>query len=129
MLELTKNYGKGPISISEISRKQKIPAKYLEQLIIPLKRANLIKSVRGPKGGHMLSKSPDKINLWDLLLLLESKLALVDCLADEAACDNSRNCPVRPVWGKALGAMTDVFKETTLEGILLKAGERQKEPM
>ena len=126
MLELTKNYGRGPISISEISRNQNIPVKYLEQLIIPLKKANLIKSVRGPKGGHMLSKSPNEINLWELLLLLESKFSLVDCLVDEDACENTQKCPVRPVWGKALEAMAQVFKETTLVGILQEAEDRLK---
>jgi Rrf2 family protein len=55
MLELAKNYGKGPISMSDISRNLDIPIKYLEQLIIPLKKADLINSVRGPKGGHMLA--------------------------------------------------------------------------
>jgi Rrf2 family protein len=60
MLELAKNYEKGPISMSDISNNQKIPVKYLEQLIIPLKKGNLVTSVRGPKGGHMLSKSPNK---------------------------------------------------------------------
>lgn len=127
MLELAKNYGKGPVSISAISRTQNIPVKYLEQLIIPLKKANLIRSLRGPKGGHMLSKSPDNINIWDVLLLLESNPALVDCLVNEEFCENSANCPVRPVWGKALEAMMCVLRETTLDGILKMANDRQTE--
>ena len=75
MLELAKQYGKGPISMSDISKNQKIPIKYLEQLIIPLKKAKLITSVRGPKGGHMLAKAPQEINLWEILLRLESKFS------------------------------------------------------
>ncbi len=55
MLELAKNYEKGPISMSDIANNQNIPVKYLEQLIIPLKKGNLVTSVRGPTGGHMLS--------------------------------------------------------------------------
>lgn len=117
MLELTKNYGSGPISMSEISRNQNIPIKYLEQLIIPLKKAKLITSFRGPKGGHMLSKPPDKINLWDVLILLESKLTLVDCVIDKDACENSGDCPIRPVWEKAFKAIKKIFKETSLENI------------
>jgi len=73
MLELAKNYGKGPLSMSEISSNQNIPIKYLEQLIIPLKKAKLVTSVRGSKGGHMLSRSPKKINVWDVLNLLETR--------------------------------------------------------
>ena len=58
MLELALNYGKGPVSMSAISHNQDIPVKYLEQLIIPLKKGELIHSVRGPKGGHMLARRP-----------------------------------------------------------------------
>jgi Rrf2 family protein len=119
MLELAKNYGRGPISIAEISRNQNIPLKYLEQLIIPLKKANLISSVRGPKGGHMLSRPPKKITLWDILVLLESKFSFVDCLVDESVCQNTKNCLVRPVWGQALNAMMKVFKETSLKDVLM----------
>ena len=76
MLELAKNYGKGPVNITEISKSQGISVKYLEQIIIPLKKAKLITSVRGPKRGHKLAKSPDKIVLWQILKQLESHLTL-----------------------------------------------------
>lgn len=118
MLELTKHYGHGPVSMSRISKNQNIPIKYLEQLVIPLKKANLISSVRGPKGGHMLARSPEKINLWELLQLLESKFTFVDCLKNEDICDNAPNCPVRPVWGKALSLMMKHFKETSLSDVM-----------
>lgn len=117
MVELARNYGKGPTSIAEISRKQDIPIKYLEQLIIPLKKADLVRSARGPKGGHMLSIPPDKINLWDILTLLESKSSLVDCLLDESVCPHTTTCPVRPVWGKALNALVQIFRATSLQDI------------
>jgi Rrf2 family protein len=117
MVELARNYGKGPTSIAEISRNQDIPIKYLEQLIIPLKKADLVRSARGPKGGHMLSMPPEKINLWDILVLLESKSSLVDCLVDQSACSHADTCPVRPVWGRALDALVQIFKATTLRDV------------
>jgi Rrf2 family protein len=122
MLELAKSYGKGPLSMSIISKSQDIPIKYLEQLIIPLKKAKLINSVRGPKGGHMLSKSPDNINVWDILTLLEHKFYFVDCLKDENLCENSTSCPIRPIWGKAFEAMMSLFKETSLKDVLSSSG-------
>lgn len=118
MLELAKQYGKGPISMSDISRNQKIPIKYLEQLIIPLKKAKLITSVRGPKGGHMLAKAPQDISLWEILLRLESKFTFVDCLADETCCSSIATCPIRPVWGKAFDSMKSIFQNTTLIDVL-----------
>lgn len=117
MLELARNYGRGPTSIAEISKNQEIPVKYLEQLIIPLKKAQLVTSVRGPRGGHMLSRLPEKINLWEILVVLESKSSLVDCLLDKGICPNSGKCPVRPIWGKALDAMVHVFENTSLRDI------------
>ena len=118
MLELAMQYGKGPISMSDISKNQKIPIKYLEQLIIPLKKAKLITSVRGPKGGHMLAKAPREISLWEILLRLESKFTFVDCLSDETCCDSVSTCPIRPVWGKAFDSMKQVFQSTTLVDVL-----------
>ena len=126
MLELAKNYGKGPISMSDISRNLDIPIKYLEQLIIPLKKADLINSVRGPKGGHMLAKAPNEINLWNVLTLLETKFSFVDCLTDQNACDSTANCPIRPIWGKAFQGMTKLFKETSLQDVLISFEDQQK---
>ena len=59
MLDLAQHYDKGPVQIGEIARRLDVSVKYLEQLIIPLKKANFITSVRGPKGGHMLYVSPE----------------------------------------------------------------------
>jgi Rrf2 family protein len=130
MLELAKNYGKGPISMSDISRNLDIPIKYLEQLIIPLKKADLINSVRGPKGGHMLAKAPEQINVWNVLTLLETKFSFVDCLTDQNACDSAATCPVRPIWGEAFQAMTKLFKETSLRDVLISFEDQQKkEPL
>jgi Rrf2 family protein len=126
MLELAKNYGKGPISMSDISRNLDIPIKYLEQLIIPLKKADLINSVRGPKGGHMLAVAPDQINVWNILTLLETKFSFVDCLADEDACESIATCPIRPIWGKAFQGMTKLFKETSLQDVLTSFEDQQE---
>jgi Rrf2 family iron-sulfur cluster assembly transcriptional regulator len=121
MLELSKHFGKGPVSMTEISKHQNIPIKYLEQIIIPLKRAKLVMSVRGPKGGHMLAKPPDEISLWDVLVLLESSMVLVDCLTEKGVCPNISTCPIRPVWGEAYNAMVNFFQKTTLSNVLKRS--------
>ena len=118
MLELAQHYGQGPLSMSSISRTQNIPVKYLEQLIIPLKKGGLIGSMRGPKGGHMLTRPPSKISVWRVLNLLETRVLLLDCLNDPHVCEHTKDCLVRPVWGKAYEAMRRVFEETSLEDIL-----------
>ena len=118
MLELASNHGQGPLSMSAISRRQDIPVKYLEQLIIPLKKQGLIDSVRGPKGGHMLTRSPSEISVWEVVNLLETRVLLLDCLSDPEVCDHVEECLIRPVWGKAYEAMKRIFEDTTLQDIL-----------
>jgi len=118
MVELAKHYGKGPITMGIISKNQNIPIKYLEQIIIPLKRAKLIKSVRGPKGGHMLAKSPGKISVWEILSVVEGKLSLIDCVVDDSACESSAECLIRPVWGEAYASMKKIFEETSLKSVI-----------
>jgi Rrf2 family protein len=126
MIELSKHYGYGPISMSLISKNQSIPVKYLEQLVIPLKKAKLINSVRGPRGGHMLAKAPEKISLWEVLDILESKFTFADCLKDPNVCENAAGCAVRPVWGKALNLMMKHFKETSLKDVLKMEDARRQ---
>lgn len=126
MIELAKGYGDGPVSIARISLHQDIPIKYLEQLIIPLKKSGLIKSARGPKGGHMLSRPPEAVTLWEILILLETKMTLVDCVSDEAVCPNTGDCPVRPIWGKAFASIKKIFQETSLADIVA-SGENPAE--
>ena len=130
MLELARNYGKGPISISDISKNLNIPVKYLEQLIIPLKKASLVNSVRGPKGGHMLSRPAEEISLWYILTLLETKFSFVDCQTDDGVCENFATCPIRPFWSEAFKGMRDLFKETSLTDVLLSSqGSQSPSPL
>ncbi|MBN1830802.1 MAG: Rrf2 family transcriptional regulator [Deltaproteobacteria bacterium] len=126
MLELAKNYGEGPKSVSDISKNLNIPVKYLEQLIIPLKKAALISSVRGPKGGHMLSRPAEEISLWHILTLLETKFSFVDCLTDDGVCERIATCPIRPFWNEALRGMRKLFRETSLLDVLISSRGSQR---
>ena len=80
LLELARSGEKAPVQVSEISRRQEIPAKYLEQLIRTLKQAELVTSVRGPKGGHLLAKSPENITLGQIVVMFRiDELSLTVC--------------------------------------------------
>ena len=80
MLELALNNGKGPVPLRDLALRQEISAKYLEQLLIPLKGAGLVKSVRGARGGYMLALEPARISLYDIVRSLEGPLAPVECV-------------------------------------------------
>ncbi len=69
----------GPIHLANVAKRQGISVKYLEQIIIPLKKANYIQSVRGPKGGHILAKPPEEITMGEIVALLEDGASLAAC--------------------------------------------------
>ncbi len=114
MLDMAQHYNKGPIPIGDIARRQGISVKYLEQLIIPLKKANYIKSVRGPKGGHMLAKSPKEITVGEIVNLLEGGIDLANCIEKPDICNRSSSCLTRDVWARATKAMYNKLNSITL---------------
>ncbi|MDY6951647.1 MAG: Rrf2 family transcriptional regulator [Thermodesulfobacteriota bacterium] len=124
MLDLARHYGERPVQISDIARRQGISVKYLEQLIIPLKKAEYIRSVRGPKGGHMLAKPPDDVTVGEIVRLLEGGISLSDCIDNPDLCDRSETCVTRDIWEVATTAMYDKLDAITLTDLLKKEEKR-----
>lgn len=120
MVDLAENYDKGPIRIANIAKRQGISVKYLEQLIIPMKQANFIKSLRGPKGGHMLAKPPDQITIGEIVKTLEGGVDLTGCIENPHICDRSQTCPTRDIWSMATNAMYEKLNQVTLSDIITK---------
>ena len=98
LMELAINYGKGPLSLKEISTRQGIPLKYLEQIVINLRESNIITSVRGPLGGYELARKPDKINLDEIIEVLEGSLGFVQCVEDPSGCEKVESCALNELW-------------------------------
>lgn len=118
LLELARNEGETPLRVSEISRRQEIPAKYLEQLIRTLKQANLVTSVRGPKGGHFLAKPPETITLGQIVRLFEGQADLVECVSSPEKCHNSDSCRVRQAWKKATSVLYKSLDTITIADLI-----------
>ena len=118
MLDLSRHYDEGPVQMGEIANRQNISIKYLEQLIIPLKKANLIKSIRGPKGGHMLSVSPDEVTVGDIVRILEGGTDITGCIVNPELCDKSESCATRELWGKVSEAIYEKLNAVTLAQML-----------
>jgi Rrf2 family iron-sulfur cluster assembly transcriptional regulator len=118
LIDLAQHQGKGVATMREISKRQNISVKYLEQIIRPLKKAKLVKSTRGPKGGHMLSKKPENITLGDVTRLFEGQPDLVDCVNDPEKCSKSDDCLVRLGWQKAARALYRELDSITIADLL-----------
>ena len=126
MLELASHYGEGPIELREIARVQDISIKYLEQVIIPLRTAGLVKSVRGSKGGYSLGRPPGEICLSDVVETLEGPINLVDCISDPKTCKRSSFCVTRDIWGDVSMAFHRVLSSITLEEMLRRRIQKEK---
>ncbi len=118
MLDLAQHYDEGPVQIGNVSKRENISVKYLEQLIIPLKKANFIKSVRGPKGGHMLAKPPEAITVGEIVKVLEGGINLSSCIENPEVCDRTRECLTRGLWEEATKAMYEKLNSATLSKMI-----------
>jgi Rrf2 family protein len=117
MVDLAIHYGGEPISIKTISERQNISEYYLEQLFSPLRKAELIRSIRGAQGGYVLSRSPKDITIAEIMEVLEGPIEISNCL-DENSCNNVDCCATRLLWAKIKNSIDSVTKSTTLQDIL-----------
>lgn len=121
MFDLALNFGEGPISLTSIAERQAISVNYLEQLISPLRKANLVESVRGAQGGYMLAKSPENITVGVILTTLEGPLAPTDCVVvdgDDEVCDHSSYCVTKVIYEKIYESITSVVNSITLQHMI-----------
>ena len=123
LLDMAQNYNQGPVQLGEIAKRQNISVKYLEQIIIPLKKAGYVNSIRGPKGGHFLAKPPAEISIGEVVALLEEGVNLVECSRTEEVCDRAETCPTRLIWKEAAQAMFDKLFQVTLADLLEKENQ------
>lgn len=128
MVDLAQHYNEGPIQIRDIARRQDISIKYLEKLIIPLKKAHYIRSVRGPKGGHYLSKPPKDITIGEVVRTLEGDMSLVDCVGTPETCDRVDICLTRDIWKKVTKAIYKELNAVTLSELIKKSKKVENLP-
>ncbi|MDA3797712.1 MAG: Rrf2 family transcriptional regulator [Kiritimatiellae bacterium] len=114
MFELALGYGTGAVQLQDIAKNQNISEKYLGKLMIQLKKAKLVDSIRGAHGGYILQREPSKITMLDIVKVMEGDLSIVDCTSDGADCCRAHDCPSKSVWC----GLSNVIKNY-LEGIKL----------
>lgn len=116
-------FGDGtPVSLRDVSKRQTISDKYLEQIVTPLSRAGLVRSVRGAGGGYLLTRSPEEYTVGDILRPLEGDLAPVECATDAEYCKRCNECVTVALWQDIHKAVSQVVDNTTLADLV----ERQK---
>ncbi len=126
LVELSLHYGQGPYMLKEIARRQNISDKYLEQLMAPLRNRDIVQTLRGNRGGYMLSRSPEKITALEAVQAVEGSLAPVPCVDKEEICKRSEICATRELWCKLNENMVEVLSNTTLEDLAQRQREKQQ---
>ncbi len=110
--------GGQPVSISKIAMGQGLSEPYLEQLFSKLKKAKLIKSIRGAQGGYMLNMPPKEITVGKIIRALEGPLAPSDCVVDDSSCKNAEDCVTHAIWRKIYNGLNKVVDSITLQDML-----------
>jgi len=118
ILELAMSGNKGPLQLKIVAQRQDISVKYLEQLMVVLKAAGFVRSIRGSKGGYMLAKAPDQIELIDVLHCLEGTVTTVECVENKDYCVRAADCAARDLWVKVQKAIEDVLQSMTLQDLV-----------
>jgi Rrf2 family protein len=119
LFDIAYNSGSLPAQIQDISRRQNISPRYLEQIFQVLKKAGILTSKRGPQGGYCLTRDSSEITLRDIVTATEGGLALVDCVAGKSkkknTCESDGCCVTQPIWEEATALLHEYFAGLTLK--------------
>jgi Rrf2 family protein len=121
LFDMAYHAGNLPAQIKDISRRQNISPRYLEQIFQDLKRGGLLKSRRGPQGGYLLSRKPHEITVHQVITAAEGEMSLVDCRksgkGSKEECEFGNECVTQKVWQEANKRLKDYLDSVTLKDL------------
>jgi Rrf2 family protein len=125
-LHLAHRVDEGPVTGREIAAQERLPGDYVEQIMLKLRRAGIVRSTRGAHGGYTLARRPDEISVHDVISAAEHSTFEVHCTShpvEEARCSSSHECSIRPVWMLLQRRIDDVLHGVRLSDLLLQESE------
>ena len=121
------------VRIQEISEKQNIPKRFLEQILNDLKSAHLVESKRGVAGGYRLRRRPERINLAEIVRHIEGPLAPVSCVSEKfyekCSCPDEARCAIRSVMKETRDAIVQIMERVTLAELAERARQLEQQPL
>ncbi len=115
LLDLARHQDEGPVRVADISGRTGVSARFIEQILKPLKKAELVTSTRGATGGYALIAPPEDISLARVIRIIEGSLCLTQCCENPKVCTRSSHCRSHRAWVRVTQVM-----EAELEGISIK---------
>jgi Rrf2 family protein len=120
-LHLARRTADGPVTGREIAAREKLPADYVEQILLRLRRAEIIRSVRGARGGYLLARAPSDVSVRDVISASELATFDLHCVShpvNEERCSVSHECSIRPVWMLLQSKIDDVLESVHLSDLM-----------
>ena len=118
LMDLALHQSEKPRLIRDIAKSQQISEKYISRLVIALRKAGMVRSVRGVNGGFHLAMKPEDITLLDVIEVMEGPVSIVDCVSAPKRCARHENCAPREIWCKLNDDIRGLMRGTTLADIL-----------
>lgn len=123
LTKLAKEYGNGPIPISEIAASEKIPQRFLENILLEIKKMGILGSRLGKAGGYYLIKKPEEVSLGDIVRQFEGTIAMIHCISEKAYqpcefCKDEKNCKIRKVFKEVRDNTLSILQRTTLDQLI-----------
>lgn len=125
LLELAARQGQGPVQNAVIAERRQVPASYLQQIMLSLQKAGLVRSERGPRGGHELARPPAEITLLQAVEALEGSIAPAPCVEPGAApaCEHHDRCVLAEVWRQVDDCTREILSGITLADLARREQE------
>lgn len=126
MVELARRAGGEPVPLAEIAAHDGLPLAYLEHLVARLRKAELVDSRRGSRGGYMLARPPQQITMAEVVAALEGSIAPIECISEAAdgsiVCSRESSadhvCPTKLLWTRVRMSIVSTLRETTLADLM-----------
>jgi len=119
LVDLAEHRNKGYISLKEVSERQGVSKKYLEQIVPVLHKANILRTSRGSQGGYLMVVPPEKCTVGDVLRLTEGSLAPIACVEQNPVeCERSADCVTLPVWQGLYKVITEYLDSITIQDLI-----------
>lgn len=131
MIYLSENYSQGPVLIADISRNKRIPKKFLEAILLELRKKGILTSKIGKGGGYRLSKTPQEITLGEIIRVLEGPLAPVACVSQTAyqrchECVDEKSCGIRLAMKEVRDALADILDHKSFADLISQVTQAQQ---
>jgi Rrf2 family protein len=119
ILDLALHYGNSPVSIPDLARRADMPIKFLEQILLDLKRGGFVESRRGKIGGYLLAREPSRIKLGEIIRFIDGPIEPVACVHNNyEGCSDISKCIFRDIWERVTDATSEIIDNITFEDLV-----------